>query len=50
MVAPNQTILFPAVVLKPVPIIVTVVPTAPVVGEKEDIVGGGRIAIPIFIK
>ena len=38
-VAPNFTLLFAAVVLKLVPVMVIVVPGAPLVGEKEVIVG-----------
>ena len=39
LTAPNHTILFAAVVLKFVPVIVTVVPMGPEVGEKDEIAG-----------
>ena len=38
-VAPKKTMLLAAVVLKSVPVIVTVAPTAPLIGVKEVIVG-----------
>ena len=40
LTAPNHTTLFAGVVLKFVPVIVTVVPIGPEVGVKEVIVGG----------
>ena len=49
-VAPNQTILFATVVLKFVPIIVTVVPMAPLVGVKLVIVGTWERVISLKIK
>jgi hypothetical protein len=39
LTAPKYTMLFAAAVLNPVPVIVTVVPTGPLVGEKLVIVG-----------
>ena len=39
-VAPKNTMLFDCVGSKLVPVIVTVVPTGPLVGEKEVMVGG----------
>ena len=41
--APKYTILFAAVVLKFVPVMVTVVPMDPEVGEKEVMVGGDAV-------
>ena len=41
----KNTILLAAVALNPVPVIVTVEPTAPLVGEKEVIDGGGILTI-----
>ena len=48
MTAPNHTTLFAAVVLKFVPVIVTVLPTEPETGAKETIVGG--TATPIVFR
>ncbi len=45
LVAPKKTILLAAVVLKPVPVIVTVAPTAPLAGVNELIVGCAVILI-----
>lgn len=49
--APKYTMLFDAVALKLLPVIVTVVPGAPAVGEKEVITGGGpAIKVnPVFV-
>lgn len=43
LVAPKNTILLAAVVLKPVPVIVTVVPTGPLAGVKEVIKGCANV-------
>jgi hypothetical protein len=46
----NCTVLFAGVVLKLVPVIVTVAPTAPLVGVKLDIVGvPGTVNIPVLV-
>jgi hypothetical protein len=46
----NRTILFAGVVLKLVPVMVTVAPTAPLVGVKPDIVGvPGTVKIPVLV-
>ena len=50
LIAPKNTILFNAVVLKPVPVIDTVVPTTPLVGVNEVMVGGtGKAALVTVI-
>ena len=43
LTAPKYTMSFAAVVLKFVPVIVTVVPIGPVVGVKKVITGGGTV-------
>ena len=48
-VAPNHTMLLAAVVLKLVPVIVTVLPTGPDAGVKEVIVGTDN-AVVVFRK
>ncbi len=47
--APNHTILFAAVVLKFVPVMVTVVPIGPEVGVKEVITGGNDTVKIVFL-
>ena len=42
-ILPNNTVLLPAVVLKLVPVIVTEVPTGPLVGVKDEIEGGPEV-------
>ena len=50
LVAPKNTILLAAVVLKLVPVIVTVAPTAALVGVKEVMVGGWACIAVVLAK
>jgi hypothetical protein len=49
LVAPKKTILLLAVVLKFVPVIITVVPMGPEFGENDVIVGGAATMVPCHI-